>query len=144
MKNVEIDFVVKDSLKALQDYQEIFHIRVVEQTDFPTGLNEVVFQIDETQFHMLDENPDYHLNAPSPDHPQTIWFNVTVDNIEKTWEKAMETGAESIQPITEMEEMGVSNAIFVDTHGYTWMLHQIHQEVSLEEREEFFKEKFDL
>lgn len=144
MKNVEIDFVVKDSLSTLKKYQNIFDIHIIEQTDFPPGTNEVVFQIEETQFHMLDENPEYGLNAPNSDHPQSIWFNVNVQNIEETWKKALENGAKEIQPITEMKEMGVSNAMFTDSDGYVWMLHQIHRIVSFEEREEFLREQFDL
>lgn len=126
---VEIGFVVKDSLEALKDYQKIFNVEVISQTNLQRGLNEVIFKIEGTQFHMLDENPEFSLNAPKPEHPQSIWFNVIVPDIHKTWQKALETGAKEIRPITKMEEMGASNAIFLDKHGYVWMLHEIHQKV---------------
>lgn len=141
---VEIDLVVKDSLAALKQYQAIFDLEVIEQTNFPVGLNEVVFTIYGTRFHLLDENPEYQLLAPTPDNPQSIWFNVVVPNINDTFLKAIDAGATPIQEVTEMKEMGISNAIFLDSFNYTWMLHQIHQEVSFEEREEMFKEEFDL
>lgn len=141
---VEIDLVVKDSLAALKQYQAIFDLEVVEQTNFPVGLNEVVFTIYGTRFHLLDENPEYQLLAPTPENPQSIWFNVVVPNINDTFLKAIDAGATPIQEVTEMKEMGISNAIFLDSFNYTWMLHQIHQEVSFEEREEMFKEEFDL
>ena len=32
---------------------------------------------------MLDENPEYGLKAPDKDHPNTIWFNIAVEDIEK-------------------------------------------------------------
>lgn len=141
---VEIDLVVKNSLAALKQYQAIFDLEVIEQTNFPVGLNEVVFTIYGTRFHLLDENPEYQLLAPTPDNPQSIWFNVVVPNINDTFLKAIDAGATPIQEVTEMKEMGISNAIFLDSFNYTWMLHQIHQEVSFEEREEMFKEEFDL
>ncbi|WP_237266891.1 hypothetical protein [Thermoclostridium stercorarium] len=45
--------------------------------------------------------------------------------------------------MTEMPDYGVSNAIFVDVFGYQWMLHQIHKEVSYEERIRLWEEKRD-
>lgn len=80
---VEIDFVVKDSLKALKEYQAIFleALEVVEQTSFDTGMNEVVFNLYGVRFHLLDENPEYQLFAPTKEKPNTIWFNVVVPNI---------------------------------------------------------------
>jgi len=143
IQNTEIDFVVKDSLEAIKEYKTIFDAKVIEQTNFDRGLNEVIFKIGDSSFHMLDENPEYGLNAPVSEYPQSFWFNVTVSDIEETWNKALEANAAEIQPITHMEEMGVSNALFLDNSGYTWMLHEVHKEVSFEEREEFFKEKFD-
>lgn len=141
---VEIDLVVKDSLAALKQYQAIFDIEVIEQTNYPTGLNEVVFTIYGTRFHLLDENPEYHLVAPTQENPQSIWFNVLVPDIHETFLKAVDSGATPIQEVTEMQEMGVSNATFLDSFNYTWMLNQIHREVSFEERDVYFKEEFDL
>ena len=39
-----------------------------------------------------------------------------------------------MQPVTELAEVGVSNSLFADPFGYTWMLHQIHRVVSFEDR----------
>lgn len=139
---VEIDFVVKDSLKALEIYESIFELEVTEKTNFKPGNNEVVFSIYGTNFHMLDENPEYGLNAPKEANG-SIWFNVIVPDIEKTHDKAIKAGCSEIQGVTRMDEMGVSNSIFTDPFGYMWMVHQVHREVSFEEREEIFKKEFD-
>ena len=42
MVGVEIDFVVTDSLKALELYEKIFDIERVEVSNLPKGENEVV------------------------------------------------------------------------------------------------------
>ncbi|WP_335743587.1 VOC family protein [Salicibibacter kimchii] len=113
----------------------------MEVTDFPKGENEVIFSLYGVRFHMLDENPEFELIAPKPDNPQTIWFNIMVPDINGTFSKAMNAGCTELQPVTELTDFGVSNAIFNDPFGYQWMLHQIHKEVSFEERMRLFEEK---
>ncbi|MFC5713648.1 VOC family protein [Thalassorhabdus alkalitolerans] len=141
MVGVEINMVVKDSLKALELYESIFDVKRVEVSNFPRGENEAVFILYDVQFHMLDENPEFHLIAPTPDDPKTSWVNVTVPDIKETYAKAMDLGCTEVQPVTEVSGYGVSNAIFMDTFGYIWMLHQVHKEVSHEERLRLWEEK---
>lgn len=143
---VEIDFVVKDSLKALTQYQAIFKdaLEVIEHTSFDTGMNEAVFNLYGVRFHLLDENHEYELFAPTEDNPNTVWFNIVVPNIQETFALALEHGATVVQDLTEMEAMGVTNAMFLDSSNYIWMLHQIHREVSFEEREQYFKDEYNL
>lgn len=141
MVGTEIDLIVIDSLKALELYETIFDIERVEVTDFPKGENEVIFTLYGVRFHMLDENPEFGLKAPNPEYPQTIWFNIMVPDINETFTKAMNAGCTELQPVTELRDFGVSNAIFNDTFGYQWMLHQIHKEVSFEERLRLWEEK---
>lgn len=63
-KGTEIDFVLNDSLKALELYQTIFdEIQLIEATDYPRGNNEVIFTLYGTRFHMLDENTSLGLTA---------------------------------------------------------------------------------
>ena len=141
MIGVEIDMVVTDSLKALALYEKIFDLERLEVTSFSQGENEVIFSLYGVRFHMLDENPDFELMAPKPGDPKPIWFNIMVADIEETYTKAMDAGCTGMQPVTEMPDFGVSNAIFTDEFGYVWMLHQVHREVSREEREQIWKEK---
>ena len=141
MVGVEIDLVVTDSLKALEFYEKIFEIERVEVTDFPAGQNEVVFTLYGVRFHMLDENPEFQLRAPSPGDPKPIWFNILVPDIKATFAKAMEAGCTTVQELTEMPDYGVSNAVFSDAFGHLWMLHQIHKVVSFEDRVKLFEEK---
>ncbi|MCL1950891.1 MAG: MerR family transcriptional regulator [Turicibacter sp.] len=137
----EIDFVVKNSVKALELYKKIFNVEVVEATDYPEGLNEAVFNLFGTRFHMLDENPEYQLKAPTPENPNTIWFNISVEDIQATHQQAMDNGCIEIQPIINMMDNAISNSIFVDPFGYMWMLHQIHQVLSFEERIKIIEEE---
>ena len=141
MIGTEIDFVVQDSLKALELYEKIFDIERIEVTDFSEGENEVIFSLHGVRFHMLDENPEFEMIAPKPGDPKPIWFNIIAPDIEETFAKAIGEGCAQVQPVTEMKGMGVSNAIFVDPFGYLWMLHQVHKEVSFEERKKIWEER---
>lgn len=134
LTGVEIDLVVSDSLKALELYESIFTIERVEVTDLPKGENEVVFTLYGVRFHLLDENPRFSLQAPRPGDPRAIWFNILVPDIKATFARAINAGCTQVQPVTECPGYGVSNAMFCDVFGHLWMLHQIHREVSLEER----------
>ena len=141
MVGVEIDMIVSDSLKALELYEKVFDIERIEVTNFPKGENEVVFSLYGVRFHMLDENPKFGLKAPNLGDPQTIWFNIPVPNIKEAFSKAINEGCTAVQEVTEMPDYGVSNATFNDPFGYHWMLHQIHKEVSFEERTKMWEGK---
>lgn len=138
---VEIDFIVEDCLQAFALYKKIFDIEPVEVTDFSIGNNEVVFTLYGTRFHMLDENPELQLIAPKPGDPKPIWFNIMVPDINITYAKAISEGCSEIQPITEIPDFGVSNAIFSDPFGHIWMLHQVHKEVSFEKRKKLWEDR---
>lgn len=142
MIGVEIDMIVTDSLKALALYESIFDTQRIEATTYKKGLNEAVFNMYGTRFHLLDENPEYQMTAPKPDDPKPMWFNIVVPDIRETYTKALKAGCVEIQPVTEIPEMGIINTMFVDPFGYLWMLHQIIHEVSFEERCRIMEEKF--
>ena len=141
MVGVEIDMVVSDSLITLDLYEKIFEIERIEVTDFPEGENEAVFSLYGVRFHMLDENPQFEMIAPIPGDPKPIWFNIMVPDIAETYSKALKEGCTEVQGVTKIKDFGVSHAIFSDPFGYLWMLHQIHEEVSFEERKQIWEDK---
>ncbi|NLG24094.1 MAG: VOC family protein [Clostridiales bacterium] len=134
MTGVEIDFVVTDSRAALALYEKIFPVERLEVTDLPIGRNEAVFTVFGTRFHMLDENPAFQLIAPRPGAAQSMWLNILVEDIADTYRRAIEAGCAEVQPVTELGDFGVSNALFSDPFGYVWMLHQLHRVVGFEDR----------
>lgn len=143
MTGLELDFIVKDSLEALVLYKKIFDLEVIEATSFPKGENEVVFSIFDTRLHMLDENESFSMYAPKEGEGTPFWFNVMVENIEETFKKVEENNLEILQPLIKMESYGVSNAMFKDPFGYIWMLHEVHEVVSFDDRVKVWEEKRD-
>ncbi|WNY27381.1 VOC family protein [Methanolapillus ohkumae] len=144
MIGVEIDMIVPDSLKALAVYESIFEMQRIEMTDYETGLNEVIFSVYGTRFHLLDENPEFQMVAPKPGDPKPMWINVVVPNIQKTYDNAMNAGCIPIQPLHEMPEMGVINAMVSDPFGYLWLFHEIVREISFEERARIMEEQMGM
>ncbi|SEO65751.1 PhnB protein [Amphibacillus marinus] len=61
---VEIDFIIPDSLAALDLYESIFDLERVEVTHLKKGQNEMIFTIYDVHFHMLDENAEIGLYTP--------------------------------------------------------------------------------
>lgn len=142
MKAIEVNMVVSDSLKALELYEKIFEgIERIEVTDLERGQNEVVFNLYGMRIHLLDENTEFQLLGPGPDHRHTMWFNVIVPDIKQTYKRAIAAGCKEIQPVTEMAEYGISNALFADPFGYQWLIHQIHKQLSFEERMRLWEEQ---
>lgn len=141
MVGVEIDLVVSDSRAALELYECIFAVEGVEVTDLPPGYNEAVFTLYGVRFHLLDENREYQLLAPGAEGVRSLWFNVTVTDIEETLAKALAAGCTKVQDVTYLPDFGVSNASFFDPFGYHWLLHQIHRNVSVEERMQHWEQQ---
>src|SRR5699024_12208173 len=75
MIGVELDMVVKDSLKALTLYEEIFEVERIEVTDLPRGENEVIFSLYDVRFHLLDEHQEFYLIVSTSAVPKAIWVH---------------------------------------------------------------------
>jgi PhnB protein len=135
MNKTEVNMVVTDSLGALELYERIFdNIERVEATSLGRGLNEAVIMLNGMRIHIIDENEAYFMFAPKDGNRVSMWINVTVPDIKKTFAKALEAGCAEIFPVTRIESHGIINAMFSDKFGYLWLVHEIVREVSLEER----------
>ncbi len=141
LKVLVIDFVMKNSLETIGLYERIFEVEKLEVTEFPIGQNEAVFNIYGTRFHILDENPEYGLLAPTEGDGSSLWFNVAVPDLGKVHDDAILNGCVEVQAPTEMLNFGVINSIFIDPFGYMWMLHEIREVVSFEDRVAYFEEQ---
>lgn len=124
---VEIDFIVTDSIGALELYKSIFEVEVVDVTSLAKGQNEAVFTLYGTRFHMLDQNLELGMVAPKPDECNAVWFNVAVPDLHLVHASALAAGCTQIQAITQLPEFGAIHSMFLDAFGYVWMLHQAYR-----------------
>lgn len=141
MVGVEFDMVLEDCLAAFGLYREVFGAESVEATNLPKGQNEVVFTLHGVRFHMLDQNEEFQLRAPAKGMVLPCWMNVLVEDIRAVYDKAVGCGFTVISPLTDMMDFGVSTVSLLDPFGYQWMLTQIHEFKSFEERVELLTKK---
>ncbi|ONI38880.1 hypothetical protein AN396_01545 [Candidatus Epulonipiscium fishelsonii] len=124
MKKAEINMVATNSIEALGLYKRIFELENVIKTSQKVGYNEVFFSIYGLRFHIMDENAQFNLISPAKGGVLSCWFDITVESIKETFEKAMENGCEVIFPVTFVDTHNVYNGMFKDKFGYVWLIHQ--------------------
>ena len=134
MTGVEIDFCVHDVLKAFELYEKVFNAEALAKTAFERGMNACLFTVFGSRFLMLDENSEYGLNAPQEGSPASIWLNILVEEIKPVYDKALESDFTVIQPLQNMPDIGVQNAMVKDPCGIVWMIHQVDKTVSFEDK----------
>lgn len=129
-----LNMVVSDALSALVFYEKTFNGIRGEIYEFSNkkGENEANVTINGVCLRLIDENKAYDCVSPKKDETGSIWLQLTVDNADKTLEKAVLNGAEVLQEPNEF--MGVRNAIVLDPFGYTWTINQIMKDITFEER----------
>jgi uncharacterized glyoxalase superfamily protein PhnB len=129
LTGLEVCFCVPDALLAIDLYGRVFGAETIEKTALAKGLNEAVFTILGSRFHILDENPQAGLHAQKEGQSVSIWFNMAAGNIKEVYDKALAAGFSAIMEITVMENRGTRTAMVKDPFGYVWQLHQIDRAV---------------
>lgn len=141
----ELILVVENVNIAVDHYTKLFkQTEIIEITSYEVGLNEAIINVAGMQLHLMDENPEHGLNTYKRTEPLPFTINVTVEDIEVINDIALELGLEFIMELTHMEKFGVSNMIFIDNFGYSWMVHQVHELKSFEERTKAIEEDMGI
>lgn len=122
LQAVEFDFIVNNVKQTKEVYEAVFGLEIIEETNFPVGSNELVFNLAGTRFHLLDANPDYGMEAPAVDEDFPFWFNVSTEDIQGLWQKAIAAGCSELVEPTKSADSGSMTAMFRDPDGYIWML----------------------
>jgi uncharacterized glyoxalase superfamily protein PhnB len=129
LTGLEVCFCVPDTLAAIDLYGSVFGAETIEKTALAKGLNEAVFTVLGSRFHILDENPEADLHAPKEGQTVSIWFNMVVGDIKEVYDKALASDFSAIMGITVMENRGLRTAMVKDPFGHIWQLHQIDKAV---------------
>lgn len=124
LQAVEVDFIVNNVKQTKAIYEAVFGLEVIEETNFPVGSNELVFNLAGTRFHLLDANPDYGMMAPEAEEDFPFWFTVSTPDIQAVWNKAMTVGCSEMVHPTQTTDSGSKTAMFRDLDGYVWMLQE--------------------
>lgn len=125
-----IDCVVKDAIKAYQTYATVFETRLIESSKNLSNLsfNEVIFEIEDMQFHLFDANPQMGWQVPYPNAIQSMWFNIVINDANALFERAINAGFEMVVLLMKDEELGIWNGVVKDPFNYSWVIEQkIHK-----------------
>lgn len=137
MKTV-LNLVVSDSVKACKLYENVFNGESFDIFEFPNRpkSNEASIIIGNFTIRLIDENPEFECFAPTKNESCPIWFEINVEDLDSTYKRAIEYGMIPVQEINN--HMGKRFAEVKDIYGYTWVISQVLQQVTYEERIDFY------
>lgn len=138
-----IDCVVKDAIKVYQTYANVFETRLIESSkNLPNlSFNEVIFEIEDMQFHLFDANPQMGWQVPDPNAVQSMWFNIVVNDAHALFERAISAGFEVVVPLMKDEELGIWNSVVKDPFNYSWVIEQNILEVDFSTRRQILNKR---
>jgi|GEM_PF-1690847 len=136
-----LNMVVANAMEAMAFYERVFDAKLGDVFHFPDqkGENAANVIVGNVELRLIDENASYRCYPPKKGEIDSIWLQMTVDDIEAVLKRAIENGAVVGQEVSEF--MGTKNAEITDPFGYTWTINQIIWEVPYEERYQFYVEQ---
>ena len=141
MGKLTINLVVSNALEALEYYENAFDGVRGEIMDFPKrkGCNEATVVVGGITLRLIDHNDALGTYAPKKGETDSMWLSMEVENADESLRKAIQYGGTPLQE--PLEFLGTIHAQVRDPYGYTWTLSHVENQVTFEERYEFF-EKF--
>lgn len=135
-----LNMVVSDAIEAMEFYERVFNAERGEIFHFPDkkGENAASVIVGGIELRLIDENASYDCHPPKKDETDSIWLQLNVEDVESTLKRALENNAEVSQEVNEF--MGTKHAEIIDPFGYTWTINQVIQEMTFEERYQFYVE----
>ena len=109
---LEVNVIVRSAKEAADFYMNLFGAKILSKTDLDQGNNETKMVVANTEFRVLDENPEYGLVGPKEGVPASIGINLFVDDIHAQAKIAEELGCETLSPVTDFGH--AMNTVFKD------------------------------
>lgn len=133
-----LNMVVSDAIEACKLYEKVFEGKSFDIFEFPNrpNSNEVSVVIGDFTIRLIDENPEFECFSPTRNESCPIWFEVNVEDLDRTYKRVLENGMTTVQEINNHMEKRFAEV--KDVYGYTWVITQVLREISYEERMEFY------
>jgi PhnB protein len=110
--------VVKNGKLAMEFYKAAFGAREIVQYNLPDGKLTARFAIDEAEFFMGDEEPEYGNFSPESIGGTAVRIVLTVDDPDAIFSTALKAGAHEICPVTTEEDWRIGK--LKDPFGHIW------------------------
>ncbi len=109
---------VRNSLKAVSFYTAAFGATVVYRLEAPDGSLVARLSVDDAEFWLSDESPDYGSFSPETLGGSCVRMILTVTDPDAFFAQALQAGASQVFPVSE--EHGWRLGKLIDPFGHTW------------------------
>jgi len=135
--------IVSDAAKAIEFYKQALGAEVLGVHTTPDGskVSHSELKIGNSIIFVNDEFPEMGACAPTAAAAPSITFNLYVEDADASFAQAVDAGATSVMPVSEMF-WGDRWGIATDPYGYKWAFCTHVKDVTPEELERASKEMF--
>jgi PhnB protein len=135
--------IVSDAAKAIEFYKQALGAEVLGVHTTPDGskVAHSELKIGNSIIFVNDEFPEMGACAPTAAAAPSITFNLYVEDADASFAQAVDAGATSVMPVSEMF-WGDRWGIATDPYGYKWAFCTHVKDVTPEELERASKEMF--
>jgi PhnB protein len=124
---------IKGADTAIQFYQRVFGAKEIGRLLGPGGvIAHAELQIGDSKLMLAEENVEWGSTSPTTLGGTAVTISLYVDNVDATYQLAIDTGATGIMPVRD-EFYGLRVGVFYDPFGHKWHIHTPIEEVSFEE-----------
>jgi PhnB protein len=125
--------VVDGAQKAIEFYTTVLGFTERMRMPGPDGrIGHAELELDGSVVMLADEFPEVGAKAPSAFGGSPVSLTVYVEDVDATFERAMEAGATVVRPL-ENQFYGDRSATFDDPFGHRWTINTHVEDVSPEE-----------
>jgi len=126
--------VVKDAPAAIEFYKKAFGAEEHFRMHGPDGntIMHAELQIGDSLLLINEEFPDANCQSPLSLNGSPVTIHLYVDNVDATWEQALDAGARELMPLQNMF-WGDRYGKLIDPFGHQWSMASHKQDLTLEQ-----------
>jgi PhnB protein len=130
---IDAHIVVRDAARAADWYAQALGAEERERVPLPSGkLMSVELAFGESTVMVADEFPEAGILSPLSIGGTATVLNITTDDVDALWQRALEAGAEVLHPLADAF-WGDRHGQIVDPFGHRWGLSQHIRDVPRDE-----------
>ena len=128
--------VFRDTAKAIDFYKRAFGAQELNRMEGPGGkIGHAELKIGDSIIFLADEFPQGNCKAPQTVGGTTCSLNLYVEDVDSSFQKAVDAGAKTTMPVADMF-WGDRYGVLTDPFGHAWGLATHKEDLSPQEIEE--------
>jgi len=122
----------RDAAKAISFYEKALGAKEVSRFQTPTGIPHAMITIGDSSILLTEEWPEGGRFSAETLGQSPVWISVQVADVDSFVERAAEAGMKIVRAPSN-QFYGHRDATLTDPFGYTWGIHTVTEEMSVEE-----------